>query len=73
MTDLEELLEQLASSARSSVAAAVATLMSAASMVQEHTEQIRQAMEVVMCCFRECILCVCVLIFTYLLLATCKW
>ena len=59
MTDLEELLEKLASSARSSVAAAVATLMSAASMVQEHTEQIRQAMEVVMCCFQECILCVC--------------
>lgn len=45
-TDLEGLLEKLLSSARNSVAAAVATLMSAASMVQEHTEQIRRAMEI---------------------------
>jgi len=50
MTDLEGLLEQLVTNAKSSVAAAVATLKSAASMVQEHTEQIRRAMEV-MCCF----------------------
>jgi len=46
VTDLEGLLEQLVNSAKSSVAAAVATLKSAASMVREHTEQIRRTMEV---------------------------
>jgi len=50
ISDLEGLLEKLVGSARSSVEAAVATLKSAASMVLEHTEQIRQAMEVT-CCF----------------------
>jgi len=50
VTGLEVLLEKLVSNARSSVEAAVATMKSAALMVQEHTEQIRRAMEV-LCCF----------------------
>lgn len=46
MVDLEGQLEKLLGDARSSVAAAIATLQSALSMVKEHTEQIRRDMEV---------------------------
>jgi len=47
--ELEGQLEKLLSDSRSSVAAAVATLKSASAVVQEHTEQIRRAMEVMHC------------------------